>query len=673
MSTQLCTTAFKILNNQNNINETRLCLTSSTVSEKLALESAWKFSPVFHFHDLEQYMPMDPIIWYKQSKLYDSNGHISRINSDKNYLSVIQNITSPVIMSSVVNNNQTTAPLYVRVFKKINSDSSFTWIYSYFMFYSMNGCSSQMLRRDVLNQQEMEQFVTCDLGVHEGDWEMVSVEVCSDLSSIILVNYNSHDFNYQTKCGLGECIFSNETIDIENKHPIAYVSLNTHGTYPFPATNIIYDYISLDVIGFDALYLVDRTQHGYRKFIPNKNNVITMINNTGNINETTHILEWVRFNGRWGKSYETKSQQVKTSQCLIDNTLVDCSKNNRNFFTLLQNIINEQFTSIILTQLNPVKNQLQNALYSNGPHGPISKSGFYSLDSIKLPNIISLKKTNICPDVTKLVLRIINTPYSNNSKDFWDAFYILMKYILPFLVCIYIIWYFGNKKIEYKQSRIGIMCSYILHRFPIGSTSILICIYSTIIPYYKIFNNFLIFIKNIPIETIKTMNIWNRIEQYGKYLFAFVICFNFLFWFYSIIIKNVDRFLKLTQKKSLIKYKNHYWICSTFMIIFVMFCLIASSISLIFAAFLWGVNDILLYGCLNAGQTSGLCINLKPFGMEIDICGNQLLSLCSDFSDLSVKWLQAYSIFYNVMQIIMSGFFVHNLTILYEIINDLRK
>ena len=92
-----------------------------------------------------------------------------------------------------------TAPIYMSVFEPPEGRS---FIYNFFLFYNYNGCSNEQV---VLNESDKKQkpldFTICTAGVHECDWESVQVEVCGDLSRVVDVVYNAHEWSTVRQCG----------------------------------------------------------------------------------------------------------------------------------------------------------------------------------------------------------------------------------------------------------------------------------------------------------------------------------------------------------------------------------------------------------------------------------------------------------------------------------------
>ncbi len=135
----------------------------------------------------------------------------------------------------------------------------------------------------------------------------------------IAVTYSQHhDATQTTDCTQGECHFFENTT-----HPVGFVGLSSHSTYPFPSYNHVYKQISTrpydDVY---ALFLVDRTnyldEHNKTSFfLPNATNVLRLLS-PSEVNETTPVSEyWNGFGGRWGNISAPYLSQISPT-CLND-------------------------------------------------------------------------------------------------------------------------------------------------------------------------------------------------------------------------------------------------------------------------------------------------------------------------------------------------------------------
>lgn len=97
-------------------------------------------------------------------------------------------------------------------------------MFNYYVFYAENGCANQelLIRADEDKVQTSLEYIACDIAKHEGDCEGITVELCTDFTSILQVTRNQHAWNDQRNCIRGECRLVNGT------HPYALSSLETH-------------------------------------------------------------------------------------------------------------------------------------------------------------------------------------------------------------------------------------------------------------------------------------------------------------------------------------------------------------------------------------------------------------------------------------------------------------
>lgn len=374
--------------------------TDAAAAVKDVLASAWQFAPTLHRFETDPTARLaDAGQWFRRATLYTESGQAvsdrasvleSLIDTSRMYLSVNQprNATRTTTTTGTTTTTTTdedsdaaasaAEQVYARVFRSWSSPTEYTWVLVYYQFYAENGCSNQMLVR---GGTTVEEFVTCDLAAHEGDWETVMVDVCSDLSRVVRVRYHAHDFHQDTDCRhQGECEFDPP----DSHHPVSMVAFQSHANYPRASRNIIYRSTSLRFLGLDALHLVDRTMRSRRVFRPRPDNVVLLTNYTGTFfndpplsprtpawrndkwddasrmmmdtaaddddeappppprrtergtdarfievnnrrvlefhirNESYWILDWAAFPGRWGWSYASRPRrQTYPSQCLV--------------------------------------------------------------------------------------------------------------------------------------------------------------------------------------------------------------------------------------------------------------------------------------------------------------------------------------------------------------------
>eukprot|EP01025_Chloroclados_australasicus_P046557 TRINITY_DN51328_c0_g2_i1.p1 TRINITY_DN51328_c0_g2~~TRINITY_DN51328_c0_g2_i1.p1 ORF type:complete len:617 (-),score=76.94 TRINITY_DN51328_c0_g2_i1:238-1989(-) len=123
----------------------------------------------------------------------------------------------------------------------------------------------------------------CPTGVHEGDWERVTVYVCKENEQIRRVQYSQHNWITEYDCPDGKCLYT-ETVkhtepgtdNQEIEHPVTYSALFSHANYPYASDLWIYQSVRVDYLAnMDAFYVIDRTRKDPGKvFIPTPENIV---------------------------------------------------------------------------------------------------------------------------------------------------------------------------------------------------------------------------------------------------------------------------------------------------------------------------------------------------------------------------------------------------------------
>ena len=134
------------------------------------------------------------------------------------------------------------AKIYYNAFDSGNG----TWTINYWLYYEYNGEGNQgVVTTSEGNDPRYIRYQLRPYGVHEGDWENLSVMFCPPasvadimddaLSEPLAVHYRQHSWSHLTDCTRGECKFYKET-----HHPVGFVALNSHATYVDSANDLIY-------------------------------------------------------------------------------------------------------------------------------------------------------------------------------------------------------------------------------------------------------------------------------------------------------------------------------------------------------------------------------------------------------------------------------------------------
>ncbi|KAI8107160.1 hypothetical protein M9434_001805 [Picochlorum sp. BPE23] len=297
--------------------------TTATLEDARAL--AWKFAPVLKFHPLEPYHLQDMNVWYNASTIFLTDFK-PYPNSTYNY--VVANTTNkellgPKTFASILNSTKLTqeerdailagAPFDAngkstgKIFYTVTDYSDSLWLYNFNLFYSWNGCSNQAVALSFNGTEDVQQYLMCPTGVHEGDLERMSMLVCKSDQKIKQIAYSQHAWTEVRDCQQdGQCLFDQTT-----GNPISYVALEGHGNYPENSEFHVYYYQGSSIQGqggFDnigGIYIGDRTGDDVNKtFIPTQNNIVYIPPSWAILEGDDGVVydewEWAVYPGNWG-------------------------------------------------------------------------------------------------------------------------------------------------------------------------------------------------------------------------------------------------------------------------------------------------------------------------------------------------------------------------------------
>ncbi|KAL4419239.1 hypothetical protein ABPG77_001177 [Micractinium sp. CCAP 211/92] len=223
-----------------------------------AVLMAWQFAPVVYHHPLEKYHLIDPREWYNASELYlqDLRPTNESIFAWFTRSSVDEVMFQPRSFRSVLNStrltaeqqdavlagapyvaNRSTAKVMFTV-DEVYSDGARTqqvpglWVFSYNLYYSWNGCSNQDIAISLNGEQQVVQYIVCPIGVHEGDWERISLLVCAEDLSLQQAAYSQHGWWETRDCTVeGQCPREQNENDPTVNNPVTYIGLESHANY----------------------------------------------------------------------------------------------------------------------------------------------------------------------------------------------------------------------------------------------------------------------------------------------------------------------------------------------------------------------------------------------------------------------------------------------------------
>lgn len=198
---------------------------------------ARKFAPILHLHNQEYYLPMDPEEYF--AKPQDQRNEDFYLSARKTY----------------------NAGRQARTVVNISEDKT---LLQYWFFFPKNGCqgSRVMFRltgplnigKIGLKERVLE---ICNLAIHEGDWENLTLRLNKEKTKIEMVYLSAH--------GRGNWL-PPEAMIMKVDRPYVYAALNSHAFYArdvsFVAdTTITHDALN-GAIGIEWFQIGDSVTHG---------------------------------------------------------------------------------------------------------------------------------------------------------------------------------------------------------------------------------------------------------------------------------------------------------------------------------------------------------------------------------------------------------------------------
>ena len=297
------------------------------------------------------YLMQDMDVWYNASTIFLTNFK-PYPNSTYNY--VLANATNkallgPKTFASILNSTTLTqverdailagAPFDAdgkstgKVFYTVTDYSDSLWLYNFNLFYSWNGCSNQAVALSFNGTEDVQQYLMCPTGVHEGDLERMSMLVCKSDQKIKQIAYSQHAWTEVRDCQRdGQCLFDERT-----GNPISYVALEGHGNYPENSEFHVYFFQGSSVQGqggldnIGGIYIGDRTGDDTNKtFIPTQDNVVYIPPSWAIFEGYDGVIydewEWAVYPGNWGAPLQSAPLTIF---CFNNNSTeyVECQNN----------------------------------------------------------------------------------------------------------------------------------------------------------------------------------------------------------------------------------------------------------------------------------------------------------------------------------------------------------
>ena len=313
------------------------------------------YAPVLFFHPLEKYSLSSVDATFARpgrGKLWQNSGGVHKIDDRLNLTTLLETSRDPVwaLQSSSFfftlddyvremyysgpnerfgdgydENGKSKAKIYYNVFEAGNG----TWTFNYWLYYEFNGEGNMgVVTTPSGEATRYTRFQMKPYGVHEGDWEAISVIVCppanvfdienGNVPEPLAIHFRQHSWGQVTDCTRGECKFYKDTYN-----PVGFVALNSHATYVDSADDLVY--VNIDVgffFNLQAFLVVDRTKYkdidgSYKHFMPQYDNLVRL-QKPEDLTLEAKGLEphfWQAFGGNWG-SQKKISVDAEEPQCL---------------------------------------------------------------------------------------------------------------------------------------------------------------------------------------------------------------------------------------------------------------------------------------------------------------------------------------------------------------------
>ena len=226
------------------------------------------------------------------------------------------------------------APLYYNVYDSGNGTVTF----NYHLYFTWSGPGNFGVLTSYNGTSQYTRILATPYGVHEGDWQMLSVTACpsssDELPSPVAVTFRQDQgrFGQVYDCTAGECTFHETSVT----HPVGFVALNTHDVYAMSVKELVYDeawplefWVNLQ--GFLSIhrtsYLDDEGQ--FRRYEPVDATNVVRLAEPADIPQAVDPSDyWIAFGGQWGRptTNQTLFGSDQIPLCLDNATtnVVDC-------------------------------------------------------------------------------------------------------------------------------------------------------------------------------------------------------------------------------------------------------------------------------------------------------------------------------------------------------------
>lgn len=406
------------------------CAANASATIQEAISRASLYAPVVHFHPLEQWHLQTPSYWFENAQLYLTDG---KPKGNSTYDFIYDSLDTYILLTphtyvTVINNTNLSEEEKTNILAGAPFDSknhstaqvTFTvydyeesyFMYNFNLYYSWNGCSNQAISLNFDGDRNITNYLMCPTGVHEADWERVSVLVCKSDWKIKRIAYSQHSWAEERDCTVeGQCPF-----DPETGNPVTYAGLDGHGNYPESNNLMVYEFVSgnfsadFQLQNLGGVYIADRTfSDPYRKWVP-RPDLLAYIPPLLTLNDTDVMTRfgWAAYAGNWGAPLQLPSVYL---ECLnpTQTERYLCPPEYESTTLILQVLKLVQGVPGV-SELAGAGDEYVGATVSNstvvgypGIPGPMARGFSYTWVPGPIPNIQTKNMTTLlCPDDTPL-------------------------------------------------------------------------------------------------------------------------------------------------------------------------------------------------------------------------------------------------------------------------------
>jgi hypothetical protein len=654
---------------------------------------ATQFAPVIDFHPLETMYLADPSTVFFQGSafipIYNTFANLSnpetaytliydptfRMFTIESYMTLVQNedFEDLITGADFDASGNSKASIYYAIYE---DNATGTVVFSYNMYYAATGCSNQLMAANASSVSDpmILNYVWCNLGVQEGNWQNIRVMVCPSTLEVVQIAYNQHSWNEIRDCTAGECEFD------AFGHPKVYSALYSHASYGYQSDIIIYDqFSSLTGIIIDGIYLVDRTGNdSSKRFFPTDSNVLPLPSLGSITNGSTDV--WAAWESPWTGPIDNsitdilcfEDSDTLTSNCsfsplavLIDEFIDVTSQDNSFIWNVFLNMVDD---------MTSVANQV------SASSGPWTQSYNYFWTDLGSAPIYEETSNPQCPAALEWVAENGGNS-AGSSITIVDAVpikgyahTIVQQVIAVLIVVIVVLFVMGsvlclrskNDFVEYERLAIDEDGESI--EVPVASSAfikrlVFFCILALAVGV----TGMVLSVEGLnslksALEGLSQSNAWNTLLALYVMSLPIIILIDIVS-LVTMLAVNTRRLAQDPMKVQ--KSKGHCW--NALSISLLVLAIFISMFTFSFGMIMFSLQYILNQACHNIStRIVAVCVNLQSIGINLNFCGEDLFKVCNNWDSLNVPFLTWGPILFNISHI---AFLMLNVMIFVGLLN----